>query len=123
VRGVSFLDATHLTLLLDVAPDAAPGGRTITVTNPDGQSASSAVGLLTVVPRPVIQSVNFDAEGVTLTWSAVPNGHYRVQYKDTVDALSWNDLSGDVMATGVTATKRDDVSPIHQRIYRIEVLP
>src|SRR5262249_31083393 len=63
VRAVSFLNATHLTLLLDVAPNAAAGARIITVTNPDGQSASSAVGLLTVVPRPVVQSVTLDAGG------------------------------------------------------------
>jgi hypothetical protein len=123
VRAVSFLDATHLTLLLDVAADAASGAHSITVINPDGQSASSAVGLLTLVPRPAIQSLKLDGGGATLTWSTVSNGRYRVQYKDTVEALSWNDLSGDVMATGITATKRDDANPTHQRIYRIEVLP
>jgi hypothetical protein len=123
VRQITFVDATHLMLVLDVATNATANPRTIIVTNPDGHSASSAVGLLTLVPRPALQSLAFDSEGVILTWTAVSNGHYRVQYKNAVDVPSWNDLPGDVTGTGATASKRDNFNSMPQRVYRIQVLP
>jgi hypothetical protein len=48
VNGVTYTDPTHLTLNLAVSPGAAGGARTITVTNPDGQAATSASGILTI---------------------------------------------------------------------------
>ena len=48
VNSVTFTDATHLTINISVAAGATPGARTITVTNPDGQSATSATGILTI---------------------------------------------------------------------------
>ena len=48
VNGVTYLDPTNIVLNVSVASDAAAGARAITVTNPDGQSAASPGGLLTV---------------------------------------------------------------------------
>ena len=49
VNSIAYNNPTNVTVNLTVAPNAALGARTITVTNPDGQSATSASGILTVV--------------------------------------------------------------------------
>jgi hypothetical protein len=52
VNSVTCNNPTNLTLNLTVAGAAAIGARTITVTNPDGQSAISATGILTILGAP-----------------------------------------------------------------------
>jgi hypothetical protein len=50
VNSVTFSSPTSITVNLTVLPSAATGARTITVTNPDGQTATSASGILTITP-------------------------------------------------------------------------
>jgi hypothetical protein len=50
VNSVTYIDPTTIKLNIDVAGGAALGARTVTVTNPDGQMAMSAGGILTLVP-------------------------------------------------------------------------
>jgi hypothetical protein len=56
VNSATYNNPTNLTVNLTVAPGAALGARTITVTNPDGQAASSLSGILTVVSGTVLAS-------------------------------------------------------------------
>jgi hypothetical protein len=49
VTAVTFTDPTNLILALNVASNATPGLRTVSVTNPDGRSSTSLTGLLTVI--------------------------------------------------------------------------
>jgi hypothetical protein len=60
--------------------------------------------------------------GVVISWSAVSNGVYRVQYKPVLNATAWTDLVGDVTATGSSASKTDLLTPTN-RFYRVQVLP
>ena len=48
VNSVTYNNPTNITLNLTVAGGAATGARTITVANPDSQSATSATGILTI---------------------------------------------------------------------------
>lgn len=48
VSSVTYSNPTHLTLKLTVASNAAGGSRTVTVTNPDGQSATSSSAILDI---------------------------------------------------------------------------
>jgi len=48
VNSVTYTDPTHLTLNVTVSGNAATGVRTISVTNPDGQAATSASGIFSV---------------------------------------------------------------------------
>ena len=50
VNSVTFINPTTITLNVSVSGGAATGPRSITVTNPDGQSVGSAGGILTIVP-------------------------------------------------------------------------
>jgi uncharacterized repeat protein (TIGR01451 family) len=51
INSVRYTDPTHITLNLTVSASAPLGGRTITVTNPDGQAATSASGIVTISPQ------------------------------------------------------------------------
>jgi hypothetical protein len=55
---------------------------------------------------------------LTLRWSAEPGRTYRVQYKNSLGDGNWNDLAGDVMASGAQATRTEPISS-GQRFYRI----
>jgi hypothetical protein len=81
-------------------------------------------GTLTITATaPTIQSLaRVDAGHVLITWSALSNGTYRVQFKTNLNATGWTDLAGDVLATGNTASKTDILTP-GSRFYRIQVLP
>ncbi len=57
-----------------------------------------------------------------ITWTALSNGTYRVQYKSDLNATSWTNLVGDVTATGSTASKTD-IRTTTNRFYRLQVLP
>jgi hypothetical protein len=48
VNSVSYSNPSNITLNLTVAAGAATGARTVTVTNPDAQSTTSASGILTI---------------------------------------------------------------------------
>jgi hypothetical protein len=49
VNSVTYTDPTHVTLNVSVSGGATAGARNVTVTNPDGQSATSSTGILTIV--------------------------------------------------------------------------
>lgn len=56
VNSVIYNNPSNITAILTIAGNAAAGARTITVTNPDGQSATSATGIITIAA--VISSTN-----------------------------------------------------------------
>jgi hypothetical protein len=53
VNSLVWNDPTTITAVLTVAGNAQAGARTLTVTNPDGQSAVSTNALLTILPGPI----------------------------------------------------------------------
>ncbi len=73
---------------------------------------------------PAITGINHSG-GVTLTWDALPNRIYRVQYKDGVSALSWTDLAGDISGSSAGVASKTDTTAgsASQRFYRVVLLP
>ena len=79
-------------------------------------------GTLTITaPAPTVFLPVVTKTNVVITWSAVSNATYRVQFKANLNA-TWTDLAGDVVATGSTASKTD-VPTTSTGFYRILVLP
>jgi hypothetical protein len=114
VNSVTYTGPTSITLHLSVAANAPAGARTITLTNPDGQSATSASGILTVVqnrasttttlassPNPSTfgQSVNFTA--TVSSGSGTPTG--AVAFFDGATNIGSGALNGSGQATLSTA--------------------
>jgi len=97
----------------------------LTVTNPDGQSAGSATGILTVTGgnnAPTIESIQFGPSGVTIVWQSVPGGVYHLQYKSSFADTDWNDLPGAIVASGDTASANDVTVGDSQRFYRVALV-
>ncbi len=69
VNSITFTDSIHITLNISVDSTAALGGRTITVVNPDSQSATSVSGILTIRPLPTA-SIHIPIAG---SWNLVSN--------------------------------------------------
>jgi hypothetical protein len=74
-------------------------------------------------PAPLILGLtSAGPNDVLITWSAVSNATYRVQYKGVLSAANWTDLIGDVLSGGNTASKTD-VKTATNRFYRVQVVP
>lgn len=54
INSITVTNTTTLSLNVSVAANATPGGRTLTVTNPDGKTATSSAPLLQINDVPVI---------------------------------------------------------------------
>ncbi len=70
LNSITYSNPTHVTLNLSVSGSAAGGARTLTVTNPDGQSATSATGILTIIINPATGVFSWtpnEAEGPEVT--------------------------------------------------------
>ena len=73
---------------------------------------------------PQIKSINRGGADVNLSWHAISNRTYRVQYSGSLSATNWTDLAGDISATGATASKSDTTpADASQRFYRVVLLP
>ncbi|MEI6233908.1 MAG: PKD domain-containing protein [Planctomycetota bacterium] len=98
VNSVTFIDASHMQLTVSTS-NAAPGGRTIAITNPDGQTVSSALGILCISPpgQPVTAQLNasgplsapvnaafaFQVSGADLCGTTVPTYVGTVRFKSS----------------------------------------
>jgi hypothetical protein len=72
-------------------------------------------------PSPTIQSFRVAYGVAALTWSAIPGGTYRLQYKDCLDSPVWHNLA-DIPATTSTISATDSVGNAAQRFYRVLLL-
>lgn len=61
---------------------------------------------------------------VTVTGLSAAGRNYRLQYKTKLTDPAWLDVSGDVTATGDSASKTDGpLDGVLRRFYRVELLP
>jgi hypothetical protein len=85
VNSVAYVDPTHVVLNLSVAADAAGGSRTITITNPDGQSATSPTAIFAVNDSP-----DSDGDSIPDDWEIA----HGLNPNDSSDAALDSDSDG-----------------------------
>ncbi|MBA4312779.1 MAG: hypothetical protein C0417_09135 [Chlorobiaceae bacterium] len=78
INSITFTNPTTITVNVSIASDATTGARTITVTNPDGQLAISATGILTIN--------NSSCPTITLSPTTLPDGSLGNLYSQTIIA-------------------------------------
>ena len=111
------------TLNFTRAPGEAPGNYAIT---PGGLASGNYTinfnpGTLSITaPAPTVFSPLFTSSNVVITWTAFSNATYRVQFNSNLNAATWTDLDGDVVAGASTASKTDVLTT--NRFYRIQVV-
>jgi hypothetical protein len=71
----------------------------------------------------VIQSIALLGGKVILTWSAVSNDVYAVQYKTNITSTNWVNIVPNVTASGPTASITNAIGSSPQQYYRIVLLP
>lgn len=74
--------------------------------------------LTAVLIPPTIESIRMTNGVCTLTWPAISNRTYRVQFKASLTDSAWTDLPGDVTATGPSASKTNTPGE-SLRFYRL----
>ena len=100
----------------NVSQGLYPDGNTNTyyfMTNWTPRAANTLAGPLRLT------GLTFNGGAVALTWSAISNRLYRVQFKDNLDSSSWLPLGNDVLAADSTASATDSLPPNSRRFYRV----
>jgi hypothetical protein len=134
VNSITYNNPTNLTLNVSVAFGATTGARTMTVTNPDNQSATSVTAILTILSNgstnvaPVLAAIanqtNFetvtltftepatDANGDTLTFSLDPGAPGNATIDSATGVFTWTPTEAQGPATSnITVRVTDNGSP------------
>jgi hypothetical protein len=74
------------------------------------------------VPPPLLLPPEISGTNFKLTWTAVSNATYRVEFNPNLAPSNWTALAGDVIGVSNTASKLDPLTPSN-RLYRVRVLP
>ncbi len=112
---------------INLAPDVIATGSTASFTDHPAGASQRYYRILFLSSEPpiapIIQSiVGAGTPNVVITWSAMSNRVYRVQYKANLASTSWFNLAPDVTATGTTAYFTDHPGAAPQRFYRVVLL-
>jgi hypothetical protein len=94
------------------------------VTMQVSNTASSVVLRVTgaTTPAPFLLSPVLAGSNVVISWSAISNSTYRLEFNANLAPSNWSGLPGDVISTGSTASKLDLLTESN-RFYRVRVLP
>jgi predicted alpha-1,6-mannanase (GH76 family) len=99
------------------------GQNTITVAFNSAYGSANWLNLdnLTVIPIQILLATpSVSPSGmVHLSWTAAPGVSYRPQYRNTLSAGTWTDLTAPVVATGPTASTDDRSGLSAERYYRV----
>jgi len=74
------------------------------------------------VSPPTFSSITMTNGVATLSWYAISNRQYRVQFTTDLVESGWSNVAGDVTATAQTASKTDSIEGA-ERYYRLILLP
>lgn len=74
------------------------------------------------VPPPVLLAPELLGAQVRLTWTAVSNRTYQVEFNPDLNPTNWTPLLGDFLVVSNTARALDSLT-ISNRFYRVRVLP
>lgn len=73
-------------------------------------------------PAPQLLLPQVSGTNVTLSWTAVPNLTYRLEFNPNLTPSNWNALVGDVTSVSNLASKVDSLTPTN-RFYRVRLVP
>jgi hypothetical protein len=72
-------------------------------------------------PPPLLLTPLLAGTNVLLTWTAISNITYRLEFNPDLTASNWNAVPGDVPASSNTASKLDPLTPSN-RLYRVRII-
>ncbi len=96
---------------------------TVRVTDNGIPSLSDTKSFMATIVAPLsFQSISSSNGIVTLTWQAIPNLNYQIQYKASLSDSNWTALPPGITASGTTASASDNAGTV-RRFYRVMLLP
>ncbi len=75
-----------------------------------------------VVPQPILFTPVLSSSNVLLSWTAVSNQTYRLEFNPNLGPTNWAAVPGNVTSLSNMATKLDALTSSN-RFYRVRVLP
>lgn len=134
VNSVTYNNPSNITANLTIAGTATPGARTVTVTNPDGQSATSSTGILTVAgligptnQPPTLAAISnrtvnagtmltvtnsaSDLDGDSLTFSLGPGAAINSAINPTNGIFTWTPMQSQAGTNHFSVIVTDNGSP------------
>ncbi len=85
--------------------------------------ALDVIGYTLTPPPSVIQAGNLTGQSFDLAWSSLPGQSYQVQFATNLVQTVWNNLSGPILATNMTARASDTSPSGAMRFYRVVGFP
>jgi Divergent InlB B-repeat domain len=73
-------------------------------------------------PQPVLLSPQLSGSNFVLTWTAISNDTYRLEFSPDLSPTGWTALPGDVTSLSNFASKADPLTPSN-RFYRVQLVP
>jgi hypothetical protein len=90
-------------------------------------SSGDYIGLddvsVTALPIPTFQPATKSTGSITLTWTAMYNQSYQLQYTTNLFSPVWNNLGNPITASNATVTTTDFAPTNSQRFYHLVLLP
>jgi hypothetical protein len=95
---------------------------TMQLSNTTSSVIVRVTGVLTPIQRPTLFPPEISGTDFKLTWSAISNTTYRLEFNPDLSPSNWTALPGDVIGVSNTASKLDTLTASN-RFYRVRVLP
>jgi hypothetical protein len=85
---------------------------------------NSVLVLVTGIANPqfMLLPPQISGSNINLTWTAISNLTYRLEFKSDLNPINWTAVPGDIIATTNQASK-SDILTRSNRFYRVQVLP
>jgi hypothetical protein len=104
------------TVVTDYNP-AAVNAQQLSATN------SFTVTVVELPSAPNIQSISLNQGQVVLSWSAMANHTYRLQYCDSLSTTNWQNVTPDVLASGPSVATTNALGSSASRFFRVLLMP
>jgi hypothetical protein len=99
-----------------------PANKVSMVLSNTAASVIVSVTGIVVAPQPFLLTPQLSGSNINLTWTAVSNTTYRLQFNPNLNPSNWNAVPGDITAITNVASKLDTLTPSN-RFYRVMVIP
>jgi glucose/arabinose dehydrogenase len=84
-------------------------------------SGATLASMAATDERPAVLSVELKNGDFTISWDAIEERHYVLEYVNNLGDTNWTPLSPPIQATGPTVTVTNSSGSSHQRFYRVSV--
>jgi len=125
-EGTNVLTGTPL-LSTSATTNSPPGAYPVTASTGTLSAAnynfSFVDGTLTVVAVPVLNGVVLSGNQLVFEWLTITSQNYQLQYKDSLNATTWNPLGAVIPGTGNPIFATNNLSASPQRFFRLAINP